>query len=364
MTQLLRLHYDFGHISFKKLREMAKQGIIPKNLINQPPPVCSACAYAKAHKKPWRSKPSKKFDSNEAPTVPGQVISVDMLVSPIPGLIAQMTGFITKQRYRYATVYVDQATGYGYVYLQQTASAGETLEGKKAFERLSSSHSISILAYHAVNGIFKAIEWVQACNVKNQKLTFAAVGAHHQNGKAERRIREIQDMARTMLLHAHKRWPQAITAHLWPYAVRHASNCINSTSNMQHPSRQSPEQLFGKTKVQLKTKHWKPFGCPVYVLEETLQTNKLCNKWQERARIGIYLGQSPIHNRNVALVLNRHTGHMSPQFHVQFDKSFDTMQQTKVDCTWQKQTFFTSTEKADTVPAWDAQDKFKRNSQK
>ena len=31
------------------------------------------------------------------PSKPGEVMSVDQLVSPVPGLIAQMTGFITKQ---------------------------------------------------------------------------------------------------------------------------------------------------------------------------------------------------------------------------------------------------------------------------
>ena len=34
----------------------------------------------------------------------------------------------------------------------------------------------------------------------------------------------------------------------------------------------------------------------VYVLDESLQTGKPFNKWKQRARVGIYLGQSPIHN--------------------------------------------------------------------
>ena len=41
---------------------------------------------------------------------------------------------------------------------------------------------------------------------------------------------------------------------------------------------------------------WKTFGCPVYVLDESLQTGKPFNKWKQRARVGIYLGQPPIHN--------------------------------------------------------------------
>ena len=92
--------------------------------------------------------------------------------------------------------------------------------------------------------------------------------------------------------------------------------------------------------VNINKKHWKPFGCPVYILDESLQTGKPFNKWKQRARVGIYLGQSPIHNRNVALVLNRNTGHLSPQFHVQFDSSFQTVHQDQLDCTWQQSTFF------------------------
>ena len=339
-AQLLQFHYDFAHLPFNKLREMARQGIIKKSLANAETPVCSACSFAKITKRKWRDKPSHQ-DANELKALyPGQIVSVDMLVSPTPGLIAQMTGFITKQRHRYATVYVDQASKYGYVYLQQTASAEETLEGKMAFERSAAAHNIHIKAYHADNGIFKARAWVEACHQSNQPLTFAAVGAHHQNGIAERRIRELQDMARTMLLHAHQRWPKAITANLWPYAVRHANACINAGPNLQHPERLSPTQLFHQTRVQTRAKLWRPFGCPVYVLESALQANLPYHKWKERAQVGIYLGMSPFHNTNVALVMNKTSGHVSPQFHVKFDKRFQTLSQLNVDTQWQKNTYF------------------------
>ena len=199
---------------------------------------------------------------------------------------------------------------------------------------------MTISAYHADNGIFKAREWVENCHQLQQGLTFAGVGAHHANRKAERRIRELQELARTQLIHANRRWPQAISAHLWPYALRHANDCINAAPNMQHTNCPSPTQLFTKTKVNINKKHWKPFGCPIYVLDENLQAGKPFNKWKHRARVGIYLGQSPLHNRNVALFLNRNTGHVSPQFHVKFDSSFHSVHQEQLDCTWQQSTFF------------------------
>jgi hypothetical protein len=48
-------------------------------------------------------------------------------------------------------------------------------------------------------------------------------------------------------------------------------------------------------------------------------------KWEPRARMGIYVGRSPSHASNVALVLNPRTGHVSPQFHVVFDDDFTTV---------------------------------------
>jgi hypothetical protein len=184
-AELLQLHNDFGHIPFSKLQEMAKQGVIPKRLSTCKVPICSACSYAKATKRPWRSRTVRDRESEHQPSRPGVVVSVDQLVSPTPGLIPQMTGFITKKQYKVATVYIDQATSFGYVYRQQSSSAEETLESKVAFKQFASAHGVSIKAYHADYGIFKAKAWVAACEVKVQTLTFAAVEAHHTSGKAE-----------------------------------------------------------------------------------------------------------------------------------------------------------------------------------
>jgi hypothetical protein len=66
-------------------------------------------------------------------------------------------------------------------------------------------------------------------------------------------------------------------------------------------------------------------GCPLYVLSASKQTNGIQNKWSERSRVGIYLGRSPQHAQSVALVLSLETGLVSPQFHVSFDPTFQTM---------------------------------------
>ena len=150
-------------------------------------------------------KESHKLSCNKKTKKPGDLVSVDQLVSPTVGLIAQMTGFLTRQRYKYSTVFVDHASRLGYVYMQKTCTAEETIKAKHAFELYAREQGITIKAYHADNGIFKARKWVDECHKDKQPITYSAVNAHHTNGMAERRIKELQDLARSQLIHANAR---------------------------------------------------------------------------------------------------------------------------------------------------------------
>ena len=249
-----------------------------------------------------------------------------MLKSPTPGLVAQMAGFITGKRYRYATIFVDHHSRLGYVHLQKTQSAKETLEGKALFERKCASFGIKVEHYHADNGVFASLMWKEACDLNGQGYSYSGVNAHFQSGIAERRIRELQELARTMMIHASARWPEAISAQLWPYALRMACESFNESPTLK--LKRTPIEIFTKTAVMPEPKHMRPFGCPVYVLDDTLQKSGVKHKWAERSRVGIYLGRSPYHARSIALVLNISTGRVSPQFHVRFDPTFQTMRKS------------------------------------
>ena len=93
-------------------------------------------------------------------------------------------------------------------------------------------------------------------------------------------------------------------------------------------------QRFTRTHIQRNVKHSIPFGCPTYVLETELQARLPFHKWKNRANVGIYLGKSPLHARNVALVMDRNSGRVSPQFHVKHDIAFDTVRQQPLACQW------------------------------
>jgi len=231
-----------------------------------------------------------------------------------------------------ATVFVDHYSGLDYVHVQESTSALDTIEAKTKFERFSLDRGVRIRHYHADNGIFASNGFREAVSQAGQTISFCGVGAHHQNRIAERRIQDLTQTARTLLAHASHRNP-SITAHLWPYALIHAST-VRRMMPREHQAK-SPEELFSRTPVRPTTKHLHAFGCPVYVLKAKLQSGDTIPKWNERARVGVYLGQSRQHASTVALILNPKTGFISPQFHCVYDDAFDsTKNDASFSLTW------------------------------
>ena len=105
------------------------------------------------------------------------------------------------------------------MHLQRALTSKETVEAKQAFEAFAATHGVTIKHYHADNRRFQDKLFHQAIHEERQTLSFCGINAHFQNRVAEKRIRDLQDNARTMLLHAHRRWEDAVTINLWPYAL-------------------------------------------------------------------------------------------------------------------------------------------------
>ena len=326
--ELLRWHYSMGHLPFDQIKHLAQTGQLPKRLLAVKKPFCAACQYGKMTKRPWRVKGENKHATKTA-TQPGQVVSVDQLESNSPGLIAQLKGKLTQQRYKYATIFVDQFSGYTFVFLQRRITSEETVQVKHAFERSSEQHGVKIRHYHADNGRFADNAFIQDCKAQGQSMSYCGVNAYFQNGIAERRIRDLQEQTRTSMLYAMRKWKKMILICLWPYAMRHANDVANATPKKGKES--SPLELFSRVKVAPKLRHFHSFGCPTYMLDNALQSGQGAPKWRQRSRLGVYLGPSPNHARSVALVLNPRTGHISPQFHVKFDDFFETVQHKATD---------------------------------
>ena len=97
-----------------------------------------------------------------------------------------MKGKLTKQRYHYATIFVDHYSGLCYVYLQRTITSVETVNAKHAFEAFARQNKVDILHYHADNGRFADNLFIQDVDKQGQTISYCGVGAHFQNGRAEK----------------------------------------------------------------------------------------------------------------------------------------------------------------------------------
>jgi hypothetical protein len=182
------------------------------------------------------------------------------------------------------TVFVDRFSGLLYVHNQLSTGAKHTIKAKRAFERYAKAHGISIMHYHANNWIYASKDFMNEVIRCQQSITFCVVNAHHQNGRAEKKICDLQESARTMILHAKQRWPDAISANLWPFAIRMANKAINSAPIRDQEA--SPIlELFSKVPIAPRIKHMHTFGSPVYILDTRLQANQSTAKWSNRARV-------------------------------------------------------------------------------
>ena len=235
-----------------------------------------------------------------------------------------MSGFLTAERITGATVFVDHVTQYTYVHLMKGLTTELTLEAKAACERVFSQFGHKIRHYRADNGRFADNKFITAVHTSNQKISFCGVGAHHQNAIAERGIKELTLIGRTLLLHAQRHWPEYISSILWPLALKTASDRMNILSI--NDSLESPLSKISEAENNINVNNFHTWGCPVYVLEANLQSGGIVHpKWDPRSRLGIYVGRSPFHAGNVALVLNPQTGYISPQYHLVFDDNFSTI---------------------------------------
>ena len=133
-----------------------------------------------------------------------------------------------------------------------------------------------------------------------------------------------------MMLHASMHWPETFSMDLWPYAMDYAVFIYNHTPRQDDGV--APVEHMGNLYMNCKhLQRCKVFGCPIHVLDAKLQDGKKIPKWNPRARMGQFLGFSPEHSTLVGLVRNLKTEHVSPQWHLVFDKHFETVSSTDKD---------------------------------
>jgi hypothetical protein len=106
------------------------------------------------------------------------------------------------------------------------------------------------------------------------------VNAHQQNGIVNCFIRTITERDHMMLIHTRISWPDIIQDQLWPFALRLAVDLQNCTPG---PSGLTPDEVFTGIKGRNPLSDFHPFGCPVFVLDPSLQQGHKIPRWKPRS---------------------------------------------------------------------------------
>ena len=194
--------------------------------------------------------------------------------------------------------FIDHASGYVSIKHQVAINATETVKAKLTFERDAQSQGVVIKGYHTDNGIFNSSEFLEELLKKQQKIRFSGAGASHQNGAAERAIKTVVTMARTMLMHAAIRCPEdTFSTDLWTMAMDYAVWVYNRTPDMQ--SGLSAIEIWSRLRFEPMSEtlsNCHVWGCPTYVLEPKLQKPGVkIPKWSPRSRRGVNMGFRKMH---------------------------------------------------------------------
>jgi GAG-pre-integrase domain len=232
--ELLKWHFRLGHLNARQIQVLLKTHILGKTRLitaasNCTVPKCASCQFGKGRKTPSSTSthtPTGTLKGNDL--YPGQCISADHFHSSSKGRTLESRGkTLPDDMYSGGIIFVDHASGYIYLEPLVSLNVEETLTAKHKFERFGLEHGVVIQAYHTDNGILTAHDFMKELLNSSQTIKFSGVGAHHQNGIAERAIGTIMSMARTMMLHAAIRWPDVADSSLWPMATQYATYIYN-----------------------------------------------------------------------------------------------------------------------------------------
>jgi hypothetical protein len=279
-----------GHVGFKKVQFR----VADCKLLHVDSPssrsVQRAKQYGKQHKRHIPGTTPSAVVKDRAHTLksdnllPGQRISINHFICSTCGRLLTSAGKTKlNDMYTGECIFVDHASGFIFVEHQVSLNSFETLKAKESFERMSRNTRVTPQEYLADNSkTFTSAEFSRNLANFEQVIRFAGVGAHHHNGIAERNIRTIMAIARTMMQHSAIRWPDVANPTIWPLAVKHAVFLVN---HMPDPGTGlSPSHVFTKTRWgQRKLTDVHVWGCPVYVLEKMISDGKKLPRWTPRS---------------------------------------------------------------------------------
>ena len=341
--ELLRWHQRLGHLDFQKIQFLLRSGVLATTQTSRAlqqraaklrhPPKCAACLYGKSHARGPKSKSSAVRDQpspvlKQDRLLPGQTVAVDHFVTSAKGVTLTGRGGANAPGFSGGCVMVDMASKYIHVECQQHLNTHETLNALKNFERVALDHGVIPREYISDQGsAFTSKAFRDHLSEYKQIISFVGTAAHHHNAVAERAIRTLISITRTMMIHSSMWWPGVADQTLWPLAVQYAAYVYNRVPDRD--TGLSPLDIFSGTRQpQRRLLDMHVWGSPAYLLDKRIADGKKLPHFQPKSERTMFVGVSPNHLAGTPRVLNLRTRAITHPYHLVVDDWFNTVTST------------------------------------
>lgn len=258
-------HDRLGHPSSSALQSLRNNKFIDSEHLNSRI-VCDSCVFGKHVKLPFVS-------SNNATVMPFDILHSDLWTSPI----------LSSAGHRYYVLFLDDFTDFLWTFpLSNKSQVFETFMSLS--NQIRTQFSQTIKCFQCDNGReYDNKSFHDYCAANGTNFRFSCPHTSSQNGKAERKIRTINNMIRTLLAHA------SVPPSFWHHALQMATYLLNILPR-KSLSHLSPTQLLYRRDPSYT--HLRVFGCLCYPLFPSTTINKL----QPRSTPCVFLGY-PLNHR-------------------------------------------------------------------
>ena len=228
--------------------------------------ICHSCPLGKHVKLPFA-------DSNSCTFMPFDIIHSDLWTSPI----------LSSSGHKYYILLLDDYSNFLWTFpLSKKSQTFSTFSTFRAFIRTQFDREIKNIQCDNGKEFDNGLFW-EFCKAHGMSFRLSCPHTSSQNGKAERKIRTINNIVRTLLAHA------SLPPSFWHHALQMATYLLNILPSKQL-AYQSPLKLLYQKDPSYS--HLRVFGCLCYPIFPSTTINKL----QARSTPCVFLGY-PSHHR-------------------------------------------------------------------
>jgi hypothetical protein len=226
---------------------------------------CTSCPLGKHIRMPF-------VDSDNSSFMPFDILHSDVWTSPI----------LSTSGHKYYVLYLDDYSNFLWTFpISHKSQVFPTFEKLRAYIKTHFHREVKNIqcdnGREYVNGNFQKL-----CEANGISFRFSCPHTSSQNGKAERKIRSINNIIRTLLVHA------SLPPNFWHHALQMATYLLNILPNKKLNYQSPLKILFHKDPSY---SHLRIFGCLCYPLFPSPTINKL----QPRSTPCVFLGYPSNH---------------------------------------------------------------------